>query len=224
MITGKLLSENLNPQLACYPANLPTTVFGCVGANWKWLSFQWATPVTNNGMTITSFSYTKAIDSVITPPSPDSFKTLLVQWAEELGSYRRIVVPNNYLFADVNALCATNGTIPAVTIPTPIIPSYQGVIIGNAVCATPVYTTSTDAGAITGFTNYILTPTGYDLTGAAITFSPTTVTSTTVAGLATAAQTAWATILGTGTFTANGTVITATGTNFSSLALTISKT
>lgn len=224
MITGKLLSENLNLQLSCYPSNLPTTTFGCNGVDgWKWIQFEWATPTTTNGLAITGFTYSKAVDSNTTPPTTDSFKTFLVQYGGELGSYKRIVVPTVYTQTDVNALCASNGTIATVTVPLPIIPSFVGFIPSTAACPAATMTaTSADTSALTG-TTFTMTPQANDLNGNPLTFSPTSVNGTTLTLLASNAQTAWATLLGTGTFTVSGTQIIVTGTNFTTFAFNITK-
>jgi len=223
MITGQILEENGVLNLSCYPGSLPIGSVACEGGinGGKFQRTEWATPITKDNMTISGFQYDPAPGT--TPPATDAFKVVLVSEGQRLGSYKRVVIPNDWGIAElIAACCAGCDPIDDVTVPTPDIPLFQACIAPAVTCPPCVYNDILDVPAFTGGNNtYTATPVGTDAAGAAITFSPTSVTGTSLALLATAAQAAWATELGSGTFTANGTILTVTGTNIGSLNLHI---
>ncbi len=225
MITGQILEVNGIPNLSCYPGNLPIGSVNCEGGanNAKFQQIEWATPISRDGLTVSGFQYDKATDS--TPLYDDSFKVVLVLEGQGLGSYKRVVIPNDWTIADlIAACCAGCEPIEDVTVPEPIIFGLVQCVAPAETCPACVYNQVIDVPALTGSNDtYTATPVGTNLAGADIVFSPTTVSAASLAALATAAQTAWATELGSGTFTASGTTLTVTGTNIGSLYIGIAQ-
>lgn len=206
-LLGYQLAYNSYENLACYKAGvdsttgleqktIPTAPIG------KVLGFDWAIPCSDNGVSVTGFSYEKATNG--TKPRADAVKTISVQDTSNGNSYGRYLVPDAYTEADfIAAACAGCTPIAAVTIPPPIF------FNGECTVAAPtlpgcVYQGSIYVAPLTGSnTTFTATGYGFDANGVAIVFAPTTVTGTTVALLAAAMQTSWAAETG-GTFTANG--------------------
>lgn len=223
MITGQILEVNGIPNLSCYPSNLPIGSVNCEGGanNAKFQQLEWATPVSKDGLTVSGFQYDKATDS--TPLYADSFKVVLVLEGQGLGSYKKVVIPNDWDISDlIAACCAGCDPIDAVTVPDPIINGLVQCVAPAETCPACVYTYVLDVPALTGSNDtFTATPSGTNVAGTAISFSPTTVSAATLSALATAAQAAWATELGSGTFAASGTTLTVTGTNIGTLSIAV---
>ena len=226
MLTGYQLAYNGQENVACYAAGLASasglelTPIPCAGDGGKLLGIEWAIPCSNNGgASLTGFSYQMA--PTTTKPRADAVKVITVQ-DSKTGTYGRWVVPDSYTTSDfVEACCAGCEPLPAVTLVEPIL------LTGECVLAAPtippcVYYGEFYVQALTGTNDtYTLTAIGYDANGAAVTFSPTTVAAATPTLLAAAAQTAWASEMGTGTFTATGNTIAWTATTVKSLGTSI---
>lgn len=228
MLTGRILQVNGRDNVECYAAgtngNLPVGTLRCAGENGRILGLEWALPCSDNGVTVTSFSYQFAPAGSTTKPRADAVKVIVIEDTMNGGSYQKAIVPDTYeISTHVEACCAGCDPIPDVTVPEPFI--FQGACV-KAAPSLPacVYEGSIYVPAFTGSNNtYTATPFGYDANGTAITFAPSTATGTSVALLAAAMQTAWASELGTGTFTATGNVIVFTSTNGASVAFSITQ-
>lgn len=227
MLTGRILHENGRDNVECYAAgtngNLPIGTLKCAGENGKFNSLEWATPCSDNGVTVTKFAYEMAAAGS-TKPRADAVKVIVVEDTTNGGSYKKALVPDTYEIADfVAACCAGCDAIADVNVPAPFI--FNGV----CVLAAPTIPACVNEGsiyvdALTGAnTTFTATPFGYKADGTLITFAPATSTGTTVALLAADMQTNWASELGTGTFTATGNVIVWTSTNGAKLAFSIAQ-
>ncbi len=210
-LTARILSRNGRDNIECYAAgtngNLPVGVIPCA-PNGRALQLEWAIPCSTNGVTVTGFDYQLAVAGVSTKPRVDAVKVIVVEDVINGGSYQKAIVPDAYELADyVTACCSGCAPIANVTVVEPLI--LNGECVLPAPTLNPcVYNGSFFVPALTGAnTTYTLTALGYDAAGASVTFAPTTVSATTPALLAAAAQTAWASEMGTGTFTATGSVI-----------------
>ena len=222
MITGQILQENGVFNLSCYP-DLPIGTIACEGtAGAKFERFEWAEPVSNNALTVTDIKLTGAGIGIV-PPASDAFKVALFSQGGSLGGYKRVAVANDYTAADLVALCCAGcDPIPTVTIPEPLIPAFTEVTVAAETCPDPSLAFRIQVDAFTGTNNtYTMTPEAEDADGEAIVFSPATVTGTSIALLASAAQTAWASETGTGTFTVQGTAIIVEGTNLATFRASI---
>lgn len=225
-LTAHILQENGRNNIECYAAgtngNLPVGILPCSQDGGRFLALEWAIPCSSNGITIDDFSFTMATPGSSTKPRPDAVKVLVIEDIKFGGSYKKAIVPDAYEIADfVSACCAGCDPIADVTVVDPEI------FNGACTLAAPtlpgcVYTGSFYVAALTGGnTTFTATPHGYDASGTAIVFSPTTSTGTTPALLATDMQTNWASEMGSGTFTATGNVIVWTATILATLAINI---
>lgn len=225
MLTGFQLAYNSFENFSCFTAGtdattgLDNTAIPCAQDGGKFLGLDWAIPCSNNGgVSLTGFSFVKATNS--TKPRADAVKVISVLDTKAGGAYGRWIVPDTYTqSAFVLACCAGCTPIPAVTTIAPILLS------GECTVAAPtlpgcVYKGMFYIPALTG-SNTTFTATGYGfLAGVPITFSPATSTGTTVALLAAAMTTNWATLVGAGTFTAVGNTIEWTATAMSTFGPT----
>lgn len=228
MKSGYILGYNGKENIVCYKAGL-TSASGlemgtmlCPGEGGKVLGIDWALPCSDNGVTVTGFDYQKATSD--TKPRADAVKTITIQEPKPGGPYQTFIIPDDYNLDDwLSDCCAGCDPIADVTIPEPII------FNGDCTKAAPVIPDCVYQGSIyvppfTGSNDtYTATAYGYDKDGTAIVFSPTTATGTSVALLAAAMQTAWASELGSGTFTATGNVINFTSTNGAKVGFTIAQ-
>lgn len=221
MLTGKILEENGMLNLACYlTGNFPDGAIPCAQDGGKLLGFEWATPTSNNGVSVTGFNFSKATNS--TPPAPDAFKVILVQDNKYTGSYSRFLVPNAYTLGDfVTACCAGCTPIAAVTIPKAII---SPVFTETAAMVCPSPTKRSVFPLLAGGSNYVMNGYCVDANGVPVALSPTSVTAATAPLLADAAETAWGTALGTGVFTFENDVLTVTYTDCLGFAADITRT
>lgn len=228
MLTGRILQENGRDNIECYGpgtnGNLPVGTLPCAGEGGRYLGLYWALPCSTNGVTVTEFDYQLAVAGVTTKPRADAVKVIVIEDVKNGGSYKKALVPDTYEVSDfVAACCAGCDPIEDVTVPAPFI--FNGFCVPQA----PTFPACVTNGAIfvdalvSPNNTFTATPFGYTSTGALITFSPATATGTSVALLAAAMQTAWATEMGSGTFTATGNVITFTSTNGATLAFSIAQ-
>jgi hypothetical protein len=208
MLTGFQLAYNSFENARCYTAGtdattgLQNTAIPCAQDGGKFLGLDWAIPCSDNGgVSLSVFSFVRATDN--TKPRPDAVKTISVLDTKAGGSYGRWIVPDDYTQAAFTlACCAGCSAIPATTTIAPILLS------GECTVAAPtlpgcVYKGMIYVPALTvGNTTFTATGYGFDANGVAIVFAPTTSTGTTVALLAAAMQTNWASETGGGTFTA----------------------
>lgn len=228
MLTGYQLVCNGKANVACAKlvavtdalSGLELTPIPCANEGGRLIGIDWAIPCSENGVTVTDYSFEKAVDN--TKPRPDAIKTISVQTNSGGGSYGRWIVPDNYTTNDfVAACCAGCDPLPDVTIPAPII------LNGECTKAVPspvpcVYQGDFYVPALTGSnTTFTATAYGEDANGAVVVFAPTTSAGTTVALLAADMTTNWATEMGSGTFTASGNSILWTGTTVKSFSVTI---
>ncbi len=223
-ITGYVLAFNSREDIPCYvsgagglasASSLNLAIIPLNSEGGRLIDIEWATPGSENGISITCFDYVRAPG--IVKPRADAQKVITVQDSIGGGSYKRYLVPDAYTVADY----AAGTAIPAVTIPNPIIFNADCTMAIPA-CPGCVYKGSVILPTLT-LTNYIATGYGYDASGNALVFSPTTSTATTPTLLAAAMQTNWATLLGTGTFTASGQTISYTSTNGARLGFVITQ-
>lgn len=224
-ITARILSKNGRDNIECYAAgvngNLPVGIIQC-SPQGRFLQLEWAIPCSTNGVTVTGFDYVLAVPGVSTKPRPDAVKVIVIEDITNGGSYQKAIVPDAYEIADyVTACCTGCAPIANVTVVEPII--LNGECVLPTPSATPcVYNGSFFVPALTQ-TNYVLTALGYNASGASVTLSPATVTANTPALLAAAAQTAWASQMGSGTFTATGSVINWTAVTVATLGTSITQ-
>lgn len=220
-ITGQILQENGVLNLSCYPTLPIGSIKGDDITGAKFERFEWAEPVSNNAMTVTDIRFTGAGVGV-TPPATDAFKVALFSQDGALGGYKRVVVPNAYTVANLVALFATGDEIATATVPAPLFPAYTEPTYVAPTCPADTLTFLIEVDAFTGTNNtYTLAVEGEGADGVVIVFAPTSVTGTSRALLASAAQSAWASEMGTGTFTVQGTAIIAAGTNMATLRASI---
>lgn len=226
-LTARILSTNGRDNIECYAAgvngNLPVGVIPCEPIG-RAIGLHWAIPCSTNGITVTSFDYVMAVPGVSVKPRIDAVKVITIENVSNGGSYQRAIVPDTYEIGDYITACCTGCLpIPSVTVVEPLI--FNGDCVLPAPTLNPcVYNGSFFVPALTGAnTTYTLTARGFDANGVEVVFSPATVTGTTAALLASAAQTAWATEMGTGTFVATGNLITWTATIVKSLGVSITQ-
>lgn len=229
MLTGYALAINSRENTACYGPGEPGALgfeamqIPCSPAEGaKVHSLDWALPGSENGVSVTCFDYVKATDN--TKPRIDAQKVITVLNYKDGGTYLRVLVPDDYTLATfVEACCAGCDPIPAVTIPPPLI-GWTECVIAPPTPNNCVFYGTIQISALTGSnTTWTATGYGYDANGTAIVFSPTTSTGTTVALLAAAMQTNWASELGSGTFVATGNNIEFHSTNGSRVFFVISQ-
>jgi len=230
-LTGRIIQRNGKDNFECYAAgtngSLPVEVVPTAPVG-RIIGMEWATPVSYEGQIVDGFVYQKAktdgSDSA-SPPRADSVKVIVIEDVTNGGSYQKVLVGNSYSISDfLAAACAGCDPLPDVTVPEPF-------ILLNADCAKdlPVIPECTYSGSIyvpafTGSNNtYTATPLGFKADGTAIVFSPGTATGTSVALLAAAMQTAWASELGSGTFTADGNTIVFESTNGAKVSFSIAQ-
>lgn len=199
MLTGKIVEVNGAKFINCYPNNFPIGTVPGEQDGAKVLGLYWATPISNNGVTVTDWQYSQANGS--TPPTADSFKTLCIQEDKDFATYKYVLVPNDYtISAFVTANCSGCSPIAAVVVPDPI--------IVNTVCVK-----DDPECPPCSYKSVITLPSGSDYTiegfcnGMAL--SPASVTGADATAAAAAAQSAWGSALGSGTFVASGNTITA---------------
>lgn len=222
-ITGQILQENGTLNISCYPSLPVGSIKGDDIAGSKFERFEWAEPVSNNGLTVTDMRFTGAGAST-TPPATDAFKVALFSQDGALGGYKRVAVPNNYTVSDLVALFGTGDAITTVTIPAPLLPAYTEATPAAVTCPADTLAFAIEIDAFTGSNNtYTMAVEGENSDGTPIAFSPASVTGTSRALLASAAQTAWASEMGTGTFTVQGTAILAAGTNVATLRASVTQ-
>jgi hypothetical protein len=228
MKSGYILGYNGKDNTNCYKAGVDSTTGLELGPMYspaeggKILSFNWYLPCSENGVTVTGFETVIATDN--TKPRPDAVKTVTIQEPNPGGPYKTFLVPDDYTLATLIAdFCAGCEPLPAVTIPEPII-FYAECTKAAPVIPDCVYKGAINIPALTGSNNtWTATAYGYDKDGVAIVFAPTTATGTSVSLLAAAMQTAWASELGTGTFTATGNTIAFASTNGAKVGFVITQ-
>lgn len=228
MLTGYQLEYNGKANVACAKlvavtgalSGLELTPIPCANEGGRLIGIDWAIPCSENGVTVTGYSFEKAVDN--TKPRPDAIKTISVQTNSGGGSYGRWIVPDTYTTNDfVAACCAGCDPLPDVTMPAPII------LNGECTKSVPTPVACVFQGdfyvpALTGGnTTFTATPYAEDVNGTPIAFSPATSAGTTVALLATDMTTNWATELGSGTFTVSANSILWTGTAAAKFSVTI---
>lgn len=230
MLTGFQLAYNSFENTPCYVAGtdattgLANTSIPCSQDGGKFLGLDWAIPCSNNGgVSLTGFSFVRATTN--TKPRADAVKVISVLDTKfGGGSYGRWIVPDTYTeSAFTLACCAGCSAIPATTTIAPIL------LYGECTVAAPTLPGCVFKGmfyvpALTGAnTTFTATGYGFDANGVAIVFSPTTSTGTTVALLAAAMTTNWASETGGGTFTAVGNTIEWTATIMATFGPTIAQ-
>lgn len=229
-LTARILQENGRNNIECYSAGvngasagtLPIGLLLAASEGGRVLGLEWAIPCSTNGVTVEDFAYTMATPGSSTKPREDAVKVIVVEDIKFGGSYKKAVVPDAYeLSTFLVATCAGCSPVPDVTLVDPQI--YNG----GCTLAAPtlpgcVYTGSFYVAPLTGSnTTFTATANGYAADGTEIVFSPTTEAGTTVALLATAMQTGWASEMGSGTFTPSGNTIVWTATICATLAINI---
>jgi hypothetical protein len=229
MLTGFQLAYNSFENAACYVAGtdattgLENTAIPCAQDGGKFLSLDWAIPCSNNGgVSLSGFSFIRATTN--TKPRADAVKVITVLDTKAGGTYGRWIVPDNYTAsAFVLACCAGCSAIPAVVTISPILLSGECTVVAPTLPGC-VYKGMFYVPALTnGNTTFTATGYGFDANGGALTFSPATSAGTTVALLAAAMQTNWATLVGSGTFTAVGNTIEWTATGMAKFGPTIAQ-
>lgn len=206
MLTGKVLQYNSTVHAEYYPSNLPTRSIFCEKDGAKVLGLFWATPRSSNGgLSVTDFKYTNA-GGATPKPTTDSILTMLIQEEKGLSPYYYVVVPDNYTISTFTAACCDGcAAIADVTIPEPIFNPAICVPDFPTECPPCENTIFVHVPALEeGFDDYTATATCTDEDGNVVAMSPETVTAATPTLLAAAAQTAWASELGGGTFTLVG--------------------
>lgn len=200
MLTGKLASINGNYNIDCYPT-LPGGAVPTIGEGGVQIGLSWLTPMSKNGLRVTG--YKRTIGSA-SKPTTDSFKVLTVQ--DKMGGYKEILVQDAWTATDYESGTAITSNL------TPPDPDLTTIFktAATQVCVPDISTSIISVPAFTGTNNrYTITGKLVAPNGNTITLSPTTVTAASVAALATAMQTSWATVTGGGTFTASGSNIIA---------------
>ncbi len=227
MIRAFQLAYSTRENIECYKAGtdagtgLELTAFHTPKEGGKLLGVEWAIPCSTNGVALTGFDYQKATSN--TKPRPDAVKVFTVLDTKNGGNWGRWIVPDTYTSDDYYGYCETCVAVASVTVIAPYL------FNGECVIQPIVIPACVNNGALyvepfTGTNNtYTATPYGFDAAGTPIVFAPGTSVGTSVALLATAMQTNWAAELGTGTFTANGNVITYTSTNGARVSFTIAQ-
>lgn len=221
MLTGTVINENGFEYVDNYPSCFKVQSFPCsYEEGGEIIAWEWAIPYTEDGLTVAGFNYEIATGN--TKPRPDAIKTFTLL-KKMGGGYVKVAVADNYaLTTFVTACCAGCSEITAPTIVAPLLDQPMECVTAIPVCPPCTYTVNIPVAPFTG-TNDTYTATGYciDANGNVVTLSPTTATGTSVALLAAAAQTAWASELGSGTFTAVGNSITVTSSVCANFGMSI---